>query len=156
MVDALPDISAIQYREVNSADISSIAKMLSDWETEEYWIRRVSGYLSKELHPQKALLPRVAYVATKQNTIIGFIAGHLTLRFECEGELQWINVTEKYRREGIASELLRLLVKWFIEQKATTICVDVGSENGRQFYVRYGAERLNEHWMIWRDIREMC
>lgn len=84
--------------------------------------------------------------------IIGFIAGHLTERFNCNGELEWINVIPAYRRSGIAFELLCLLASWFIEQKALKICVDVGSDAARQFYTKHGAENLNEHWLVWKDI----
>jgi RimJ/RimL family protein N-acetyltransferase len=143
----------IQYRELIEADLPFIASMLADWQTEEYWHQRVSGYYRRELHPRKALLPRVMYVATDSGSIVGFIAGHLTERFGCDGELQWVNVTPGFRKAGIATELLHLLAKWFVGQNAFYICVDPGNEQSRKFYARNGAENLNEHWMGWKDIR---
>jgi ribosomal protein S18 acetylase RimI-like enzyme len=82
------------------------------------------------------------------------IAGHLTRRYACDGELQWIYVIPKRRGSGIASELLRLLAAWFAEQKASRICVDVDPANttARRFYTRRGAANLNEHWLVWHDI----
>jgi GNAT superfamily N-acetyltransferase len=145
-------MSVIQYREVIRADLPFIARILADWQTEEYWNRRVSGYYYKELHPQRALLPRIMYVAISSGSIIGISAGHLTERFGCDGELQWINVIPEFRKAGIATQLLQLLATWFVNQNATYICVDPGSEQSRNFYSRHGAERLNEHWMIWKDI----
>jgi GNAT superfamily N-acetyltransferase len=103
-------------------------------------------------HPQQALMPRIIYVAIENETIVGFIAGHLTKRYECDGELEWIDVISKYRRNEIASELVRLLAKWFIEQNAFKICIDPGNITARQFYGKNGAEPLNEHWMVWKDI----
>jgi ribosomal protein S18 acetylase RimI-like enzyme len=123
--------------------------------TEEFWNTRITTYLSKEHHPQKALSTRIIYVATLSDIVIGFVAGHLTTRYECDGELQWINVVSKYRRRGIALDLLRLVAKWFIGQKAFKICVDPGQEIARRFYISNGAESLNKHWLFWEDIRKV-
>lgn len=141
------------YREAKLNDNVGIAKLLSTPETEDFWINRVTRYFNKEHHPQQALLPRVIFIANDGQTLVGVIAGHLTKRFGCQGELQWINVTDQYRRKRIASELLIRLAKWFVSQNALSICVDVGSEVGRSFYLKHGAQQLNEHWMIWKDIR---
>jgi RimJ/RimL family protein N-acetyltransferase len=146
---------AIQYREATEADLPFIARILADWQTEEYWNKRVSGYYHQELHPQKALPPRVIYVAIASDSIVGFIAGHLTERFGCDGELQWINVIPEFRKAGLATELLHLLAKWFVERSAFYICVDPGGEQSRKFYARNGAEKLNEHWMAWHDINAL-
>jgi len=145
-------MTPIKYREATSTDIPGIAHILADWQTEEYWNRRVLGYYRQELHPKKALLPRIIYVAISSGTIVGFIAGHLTKRFGCDGELQWINVTPGFRKAGIGVQLLRLLASWFMERNAFYICVDPGSEKSRGFYARHGAVNLNEHWMAWKDI----
>jgi GNAT superfamily N-acetyltransferase len=145
-------MSTRQYRQATEADLPFIAHILADWQSGEYWNRRVSGYYHKELHPQQALLPRVIYVAIASGSLVGFIAGHLTERFGCDGELQWINVIPGFRKTGIAIELLHLLARWFVEQNALFICVDPGSEQSRKFYLRNGAANLNEHWMAWKDI----
>jgi ribosomal protein S18 acetylase RimI-like enzyme len=125
-----------------------------EWETEEYWKVRISRYLDCELHPQQALIPRVIYVASEGDALVGFIAGHLTRRHGCEGELEWINVIPQRRGSGIASGLLRLLAVWFVEQQASRICVNVDPANtpALRFYRRHGARNLNEHWLIWSNI----
>jgi predicted GNAT family acetyltransferase len=71
--------------------------------------------------------------------------------------LQWINVIENYRRNGIATALLKTLAGWLVRQNAFRVCVDVDSGNAaaRGLYSRYGAQPLNPHWMIWQDIREV-
>lgn len=102
--------------------------------------------------PQQALASRIMCVATENEKIIGLIAGHLTRRLDCEGELEWIDVDTSYRRKGIASELVRVLAKWFEEQGAYKICVDPGNESARKFYAANGAENLNTHWMYWKDM----
>ena len=149
-------MSDILYRKATNLDIPGLAKIRSDdLETKEYWHKRISGYMSGTHNPQQALDPRIVYVACDNESIVGFVAGHLTKRYYCEGELEWINVIEGYQRRGIASELVRTLAKWFIEQKAYKICVDPGNEIARHFYKRNGAENLNTHWMFWRDIRDI-
>jgi ribosomal protein S18 acetylase RimI-like enzyme len=145
----------IQYREATTLDIPAMAKLRAQvWGTEEYWKERIAGYMSGEIHPQEALVPRVLYAATKEGTVLGFIAGHLTSRHECNGELEWIDIMAKYKRKGIGSTLVQLLAVWFIEQKAVKVCVDVDPANtvARSFYKHHGAEPLDTHWLVWKDI----
>jgi ribosomal protein S18 acetylase RimI-like enzyme len=143
----------MQLRIATESDIPSIAQLRALTRgTAEGWVRDIAGYMSGMNSPQKGLPSRIAYVAIEGEVIIGFIAGHLTHRLDCEGELQWIDVDTGYRRRGIASELVRILAKWFEEQKAYKICVDPGNENARRFYAANGAENLNAHWMYWEDV----
>jgi ribosomal protein S18 acetylase RimI-like enzyme len=128
-----------------------------EWGSLEFWTNRMTGYLNGEHNPQRALPPRSCYVAVRDSSVVGFVAGHLTRRYGCEGELQWINILPERRRAGIASELLRLQGGWFVEQKALRVCVDVEPSNAvaRAFYTRRGAETLNDHWLVWNDIRKV-
>ena len=84
----------------------------AEWETEQYWRNRIAAYLACKLHPQHAQKPRIGYVAYENDSLVGFIVGHLTRRYSCDGELEWINVIPERRGSGIASELLRLLAAW--------------------------------------------
>jgi GNAT superfamily N-acetyltransferase len=146
----------MNYRLADKLDIPAMASIrAADWETEDYWKVRISGYLAGELNPREALSPRVIYVAANADSLAGFIAGHLTRRYKCDGELQWIDVIPEHRPSGVASGLLRRLAEWFVEQNAIQICVDVKPENtvARKFYTKHGAEKLNEHWLVWKDIR---
>jgi ribosomal protein S18 acetylase RimI-like enzyme len=145
----------VNYRPADPADIPALGRIrAADWGKEEYWSVRIAGYASGELHPREALKPRVTYVASEGDSIVGFIAGHLTRRYGCDGELEWIDVVPDYRRCGVASELLRRLAKWFAEQGASKICVDVDPANkiARSFYSKHRAENLNPHWLVWGDI----
>ncbi|MFZ1112424.1 MAG: GNAT family N-acetyltransferase [Candidatus Acidiferrales bacterium] len=148
-------MATITCREAEKSDISAMARIrAAEWESEEYWRNRITAYLAGELHPQQALKPRVSYVSCEGDFLVGFIAGHLTRRYSCDGELEWINVIPERRGSGIASELLRSLAGWFVAQKALRICVDVQPTNiaARRFYARHGAEELNPHWLVWKDI----
>ena len=146
---------AVQYRLAGKSDLPAMARIrAAERETEEYWKVRIALYLSGKHHPRQALLPRVSYVAVVGSSLVGFIAGHLTRRYGCDGELQWISVIPERRGSAVASRLLRLLAGWFADRKASRICVDVDPANtiARRFYLRHGAEKLNEHWLVWNDV----
>ena len=141
------------YREAVPADIPALARIrAAEWESEQYWTRRITGYMEGRLHPQKALAERVVFVAVEHDAVVGFIAGHRTRRFECDGELEWIDVIRERRRQGIGSEMVRVLARWFLEQRAKRICVDPGNPSARRFYAQLSGENLNQHWMFWPDI----
>lgn len=88
---------------------------------------------------------------------MGLIAGHLTRRFGCDGELEWISIRQEYRRRGIASELLRRLAEWFAARGALRVYVDVDPSNeaARRFYRGHGANDLKPHGMISNDIGQV-
>jgi GNAT superfamily N-acetyltransferase len=144
----------IEYREASDADTDALATIRAgEWGTEQYWRDRIRGYASGALSPREALAPRVIYVAV-DSRIVGFVAGHLTRRFDCHGEVQWLNVVAEKRRTGVAAELLRVLASWFGDQGAKRVCVDADPENpgARAFYRKHGAQDLNPHWLVWPDI----
>ena len=145
--------SVVHYREAAETDILLMADMRAvEWGDYNAWYERIKSYHDKNHHPQQALAPRIFYAAYQENKMIGFIAGHLTKRFGCQGELQWINVAPEYRNKGVAAALVKLLAAWFAAQNASRICVDPGNESARLFYKKQNAENLNEHWMYWKDI----
>jgi len=142
-------------REANLADVDELARIrAAEWGTQPYWHARISGYMRGELHPRESLPPRVVLLASEDKIILGFIAGHLTRRFACDGELEWLNVIPERRRTGVAAALLRALATWFGSREARRICVDGEPQNApaRAFYQQHGAEDLNPHWLVWRDI----
>ncbi|HLY69445.1 MAG TPA: GNAT family N-acetyltransferase [Puia sp.] len=144
-----------QCREAAEEDIVSMAAIRDrEWGSENFWITRIGGYLRGQHHPQHALMPRIIFVAQEREKIIGFIAGHLTTRLGCDGELEWINVMSEYRKKGVASRLLHLLAQWFVEQHAVKVCIDVAAENipAQHFYRKHGAKNLNTHWLYWNDV----
>lgn len=149
-------MTPIQYREATPADIDEMARIREEggW-TGGASAPRMALYLAGQHHPQHALAPRVIYVAEQGDSLIGFIAGHRTRRFGCDGELQWIFVRPESRGSGAASQLLQRLAGWFLDQGARRVCVDVDPANtqARRFYRAHGAEDLNEHWLVWPDIQ---
>jgi GNAT superfamily N-acetyltransferase len=112
----------------------------------------MSRYLAGEHHPQQALPPRVMFIADEPGQALGYIAGHLTRRFACDAELQWIYVRRDRRGSDAAAGLLRVLARWFLERGARRVCVDVGDARAGRFYQKHGARRLDRHWMVWDDV----
>lgn len=113
----------------------------------------MTAYFDGLLHPQHALAPRVIYVAHEDDAMIGYIAGHLTRRFACNGELEWLYVTPERRRCGVASGLMPCLAAWFQQQDAARVCVNVARRNtvAIDFYAKHGAEPMKLGWMVWTD-----
>jgi GNAT superfamily N-acetyltransferase len=149
-------LSRVVYRHVERTDISALSEVRSaDWGTIEFWTARITGYLDGTHNPQHSLTPRVIYTAVEDGSPIGLIAGHLTRRYDCDGELQWISVLPQHRGLGIASDLFYLLAGWFAEQQAMRVCVncDTGDERAAGFFSRHGAVQLNRYWLMWYDIR---
>ena len=115
---------------------------------------RMEAYLEGTHHPRGALAPRVAFLAYEGHELAGYIAGHLSTRFGTDGELQYLYVARGYRRSGAATALLKDLARWFVQQDARRICVDVlpGNEVARSFYKRHGAVELKPSWLVWEEI----
>lgn len=139
----------IRYVRAGPADVPSLAAMRGQDDPPD---GRMAAYLRGEHHPQHALEPRGMWMALDGGAPVGYIAGHLTRRFNCDGELQYLYVLPEYRRRGVAAGLLGQLAGWFVEQGARRVCVDVGSEGARRFYEVQGARELGRHWMVWDDV----
>jgi GNAT superfamily N-acetyltransferase len=151
-------MNPLLYRQAQETDIPAMAQIrAADWGTEEYWRVRILQYLTQQLHPREALGSRVSFVCLERESVVGLIAGHLTRRFGCDGELEWVSVRPRYRGKGIASELLHRLAEWFATHGAVRVCVDVepSNEAARHFYRCHGADDLKPHWMIWKDIGQV-
>jgi ribosomal protein S18 acetylase RimI-like enzyme len=149
----------ITIRPAEFADIPGMAAIRArEWETEPYWLSRIGGYLGGDLSAKQSLPERAVFVAVDDAAIVGFVAGHRTRRYGCDGELQWINVVRERRGEGIAGQLMVRMGEWFVAQNLRRICVDVEPENlvARALYSRHGAGHLNRHWMVWEQAQRMC
>ena len=151
----IPSLTSVQYRQATTADVLGMAQCRLGDPAAGVADPRMAAYLDGHHHPQQALPPRVAFVALVGTTVVGYIGGHLTRRYQCDGELQYLFVAPQYRRTGIASELLRLLARWFAHEGARKVCVNVEPDNGgaRAFYTRHGAFSLHSFWLAWNDIR---
>lgn len=147
----------VVLRTAEENDIGGMASLCAaESQDESFWSDRIARYLSGELSPQDALQPRVIFVAIDEE-VVGFVAGHLTRRFGCQGELQWINIAVDHRGFGVARALIVRIGAWFVEQEAKRVCVNVDFRNvlARRLYSSCGAKILDKEWMIWDDSRFM-
>jgi ribosomal protein S18 acetylase RimI-like enzyme len=146
----------VRYRHAKETDIPGMATLSAAKHTDEgYWKERISSYVNRSLHLEKGLEPRVLHVATDGRNLVGFAAGHLSRRQQCDGEVQWLNILPSHRRQGVASDLLRLLAMWFVAQNAERVCVEIDPANvaGREFCKQSGALILSERLWVWNDIK---
>ncbi len=120
---------------------------------------RMSRYLTGEHHPQKALASRIMFVAEDDSSIVGYIGGHETRRFGCDGELQYLYVVPRHRRRGVATELLTLLARWFVEGSLMRVCVGVDEDAAaaRAFLAQHGATDSlpDPSFLEWLDIGQV-
>jgi len=149
------NIHSVLFRPVEPRDVPALAAIRAEeWQTRDYWKKRIRAYLDGTSNPQQALPERALFVAEEKGILIGFIAGHRTRRYGCEGELEWINVAAPHRGRGLSRLLLLRMTTWFAEQKAFRVCVNVRSDNqpAMALYRRAGAQPLCPGWMVWADI----
>jgi GNAT superfamily N-acetyltransferase len=150
---------AIIVRTAEDSDIATMAEIrAADWGDSSFWAERIMRYRRGEHSPQQALSKREIFVAVDDGIVVGFVAGHQTRRFSCDGELQWINVSRHKRGERIGDKLLTRMGAWFVEHNAQRVCVNVAAENSnaRRLYARCGAEPYSEAWMVWDDARSIA
>lgn len=148
--------SDITVRDATFADVPAMAAIRALYrEAPPFWEERIGGYLAGSYSPQQALTLRGSFVAVSEPQVVGFVAGHHSRRLECDGELQWIDVSPQWRRRGIAAQLLGVMLGWFASNNLIRICVNVEPENeaARALYSRFGATPFGDFWMVWDDVR---
>ncbi|WP_295793661.1 GNAT family N-acetyltransferase [Mucilaginibacter sp.] len=123
-----------------------------DYDTRYY---RWNTYFNGQ-SPASAKQQRVVYKAIIDGKIVGYIAGHLTTRYEKDAEIQSFYILKEYQRKGIGAKLLTEFLGWLQTQRATSLCVGIDSTNPYQaFYLKQDAGYLNPHWMFWDDIEAL-
>jgi GNAT superfamily N-acetyltransferase len=138
----------VRFRVATSSDVPAMAALgRAD--------PRMAAYFDGQHHPGQSLLPRIGYVALASEVVVGYIAGHLTTRHGCDGEVQYLFVSSIYRRRRIGTALLQLLADWFREQGAQKVCIGIANDSppeARPFYESAGASPLQEHWFAFANI----
>lgn len=103
--------------------------------------------------PVSARPERVIFKAMDDGRMIGYLAVHLTTRYNKDAEIQSFYILKEYQRKGIGLKLLKMAVQWLGQFKARSLCVGIASDNPyRVFYLKHGGEYLNPHWIVWGDI----
>ncbi|MFC6644699.1 GNAT family N-acetyltransferase [Granulicella cerasi] len=148
---------AILIEEATFNDLAAMARLRGDqWGSPNEWEPRLTAYMIRQQTPPYGLEPRAFFVAVDdtENEVVGLIAGHLTTRFGCKGEIQWLDVDSRLRGQRIADKLLDAMFAWFRSQGAAKICVNVTPTNdsARTVFLRRDAEAMGTHWMVFNDI----
>ena len=122
-------MTLVSYRVATTDDVPAMARLRdkSGWQggaSEE----RMRQYLAGTHHPQFARAGRAAYLAESSGAVAGFIVGHLTTRFACDAEVQWLLVAPAHRGGSVATPLLEQLTAWFLRQEAPRVCVNVSPQ----------------------------
>jgi hypothetical protein len=79
----------LTIRSAEPTDIPAMAELRAQTKgTQAFWTDHIDRYLRGEHSPEEALELRSAFVATDEAKIVGFVAGHRTRRFDCDGEVQ--------------------------------------------------------------------
>jgi len=150
--DAMPGM--LRFREASSADVPAMERSrVGDPEVGRADERMVA-YLEGRHHPQQALAARTAFIALDGDDVVGYIVGHATTRFGCDGEVQHLYVAPPYRRRGVATRLLQRLAAWFTAHGIARVCVDVDIDSPAAVptYLALGARPLDRYWYVWVDI----
>lgn len=115
-------------------------------------LHRWRTYFNKE-SPKSSKPERVILKAVIDSHIAGYIAGHLTNRYEMDAEIQSFYILINYQRNGIGKSLLMKFVEWLNGHQAKRLCVGIAKGNKYQaFYLKFGGKHLNEHWIYWDDL----
>lgn len=121
----------------------------------EHRLRGWQTYFAAQT-PVSAKPERIVYKALENNNIIGFIAVHLTARYNLDAEIQTFYVLKPYQRKGIGRKLLSEAMKWISKFKAESLCVGIFPENPyKTFYLKYGGKYLNPHWIYWDKMEDL-
>ncbi|WDF78644.1 GNAT family N-acetyltransferase [Mucilaginibacter sp. KACC 22773] len=146
------DIEAITRVEIDSK-LQSFPELMEphdiDFEIRAY---RWKTYFAKQ-SPASARPQRVIFKAIDQDRMVGYLAVHLTSRYDKDAEIQSFYVLKEYQRRGIGTALLKEVASWAMNLNAKSLCVGIAPENPyQQIYLKYGGTFLNPHWIVWDDI----
>jgi len=115
-----------------------------------HWLK----YLSGESSPKAALRDRIMLKACLDNKMVGFIAGHLTTRFDKDAEIESFYTQDGDESTSAWAQLLLHFIDWAKQHEAMSLCVGIGPEHNqyREFLIQYGARFVNPRWVYWDDM----
>ncbi len=146
------DIEVITHVEIESKLQSFPGLMAAhdiDFDTRAY---RWKTYFAAQ-SPASAKPERIVFKAIDGDRITGYLAVHLTTRYDKDAEIQSVYVLKAYQRGGVGTALLKHAIGWMMNFNAKNLCVGIAPENPyQQFYLKYGGSFLNPHWIVWDNI----
>jgi GNAT superfamily N-acetyltransferase len=152
LIATAADIDEITRVEIESK-LQSLPNLMEphdiDFETRRYrWKTWFAGQ-----SPASAKPARTFFKVVDNEKMIGYLAIHLTTRYDTNAEIQSFYIVKQYQRKGIGTQLLKHAVSWMAKHDATSVCVGIAPENPYQaFYLKHGGSFLNPHWIVWGDV----
>jgi len=149
------DIEELAAVEIESKQ-QSLAEVIEPFEIDhDSRLYRWRTYFRAE-SPQTSKPERVVFKAVLEGKLIGYIAGHLTTRYNKDAEIQSFYVLKQHQRKGIGKLLLSKFTEWLETRQAKSLCVGIAENNlYKAFYLKHGGQFLNEHWIVWDDIKHI-
>jgi len=150
------DIDELTQVEIDSKK-QSIPECIEDYEIDfasrhQRWQSYFKKQSPKTSKPQRLILKAV----NDEGRITGYLAGHLTTRFDLAAEIQSFYVLKEVQNQKTGTQLLTSFVTWLIDMNAGSLCVGIKPENKyKAFYLKHGGEYLNEHWIYWPDTAQL-
>jgi ribosomal-protein-alanine N-acetyltransferase len=128
----------ITYREMIALDIPVLVGMEKEIYPESPWS-------AAQFREELAGIPRSRkyVVAIDENEIVGY--GGIALAGDV-ADIHTLTVTPEFRRQGIATELLRQLEEWASAQGITTFMLEMreGNSEAQPLYEKHGYEVISK------------
>ena len=128
----------ITYREMIALDIPVLVGMEKESYPESPWS-------AAQFREELAGIPRSRkyVVAIDENEIVGY--GGIALAGDV-ADIHTLTVTPKFRRQGIATELLQQLEEWASAQGITTFMLEMreGNSEAQPLYEKHGYEVISK------------
>lgn len=103
--------------------------------------------------PQTSKPERIVFKAVIDGRVVGYIAGHLTTRYNKDAEIQSFFILKAHQRKGLGGMLFLKFIAWLYAQNAKSLCVGIMPDNPyKAFYLKQGGQYLNPHWIYWDDV----
>ena len=146
----LKRIAEIELRSQVGFNPSCLEKYENCFDTRYRWW---CDYFDRTSRAETTRIQRAIYVAMVKLNIVGYIAGHLTSRPDPQGEIQSMNILKPQLGKGVEVNLLRKLARWFKNQGAASVCVNVIEHDPhKELYAQHGAKVVNDSLCRWEDI----
>jgi ribosomal protein S18 acetylase RimI-like enzyme len=150
------DIEALTHVEIESKK-HSIPDCIEDYEIDyslrhDRWQTYFKGQSPQTSKPERLVLKAV----NNDSKVIGYLAGHITIRYNLHAEIQSFYVLRQMQKQQTGTNLLTEFVKWLINMNAKSLCVGIRPENKyKAFYVKHGGQYLNEYWIYWENVTQL-
>ncbi len=150
-------VATIEIRPMELSDLPAVFDLGSRLFTAEEWPTLYRAWDDHDLTQLFASSSETCLVAenTGSGRIVGFALGSMMEKPRSAwryGWVEWLAVTPRYQRKGVAARLMRQLTARFIERDARMVLVDTGEDNLRAlaFFRKLGfGNELRHVYLSW-------